>query len=333
MAPIHKTLGPVAIALPYIFLYLSAFGDPGTITAHNHTREMARYPYDFSLFRPGVECATCLLLKPARSKHCSVCKKCIARADHHCIFINNCVGAGNQHWFVLLLLSTATLTMYGGVVGLGLIADRIRGSRYGGGMGWAMLPWNANGGQGMELRDWLIGWGYGIQGSGYVRLGGVTMLSLLTSPLVWGLLVYHIYLIYCGTTTNESMKWSDWQADMDDGCVFKRSLDPVGRVKDLSVEPEWTRWPVEPVQVMLRTNDGRPPRSASFELPGVGEWEQVWKLRDVENLYDIGFWDNLVDVFLPYYMFRDPHRQREIPEAVERGRPRGKRGGKRRGGR
>lgn len=67
-------------------------------------------------------------------------------------------------------------------------------------------------------------------------MGSVTLLCILTSPLVWGLLAYHIYLIYCGTTTNESMKWSDWAAEMADGFVFKRKL-PVDRQKDASVEP------------------------------------------------------------------------------------------------
>jgi len=126
------------------------------------------------------------------------------------------------------------------------------------------------------------------------------------------LLGYHLWLVYCGTTTNESMKWSDWQVEMDDGYAFKRRLDG-RRVKDVRVEPAWTRWPAEAEQVLVRTEDGRPP-SESASLPGFGEWEAVWRLRDVENLYDLGFWDNLVDVFVPGFMFRDPH----VPVAEER---------------
>ncbi|KAL2128626.1 hypothetical protein VTI74DRAFT_8927 [Chaetomium olivicolor] len=315
LSPLTKLTGTISIILPYLFLYLSAFSDPGYIGPQNHVPEMARYPYDFTLFHPGAECVTCHLLKPARSKHCSVCKRCIARNDHHCIFINNCVGAKNHHWFILLLLSTAVLTAYGGVLGVHLMTSKMR-LRF---PHWALLPWRANGGEGMPFTQWLVVWSWGMQEGGGVAMGAVTLLALMTSPLVWALLGYHMWLIYCGTTTNESMKWSDWQMEMDEGYAFKRRME-VGRAKDLRVEPAWTRWPVETEQVLVRTEDGRPPgEKAGF--PGVGAWEAVWRLRDVENLYDLGFWDNLVDVFIPGFMFRDPH----VPMAESRLRQRKKR--------
>ncbi len=307
----HKVTAALAVIFPYVFLYLASFTDPGYITPANHVHEMARYPYDYTLYHPGSACRTCNLLKPARSKHCSVCKRCIGRVDHHCIFINNCVGAGNQHWFVLLLVSTGFLTVYGGVLGMDLILSKMR-LRY---PYWALWPSHANQGQGMSLKDWLIVWGWGLQDGG-VSMGSVTLLALLTSPLTWGLLAYHIYLIYCGTTTNETMKWSDWQVEMDDGCAFKRVL-PAAWPKDPRIEPNWTRWPVDTEQVVYRTDDGKPP-APHLILPGVGEWERVWKLKDLENLYDIGFWDNLTDVFWPEYVFTE----REQPTSDDRTRRR-----------
>ncbi|KAJ9132147.1 Palmitoyltransferase [Pleurostoma richardsiae] len=291
----HQILGAISIALPYLFLYLAAAADPGVITPANHIYQMAQYPFDFTLFHPGSACRTCHLLKPARSKHCSVCKVCVARMDHHCIFINNCVGVGNQHWFVLLLLSTAVLTSYGAALGLGLLSTKMA-TRY---PGWSLWPF------GTDLKSWLIAWSWGLQDN--VGMGSVTMLALLTSPLVWGLLTYHVYLIYCGTTTNESMKWSDWKAEMDDGYVFKRKMAR-DRVKDLRFEPEWTRWPAETQQIVVRTEDGRPPAQGQ-DIPGEGEWIRIWSLRDVENLYDLGFADNLTDVFRSGYVFNPdmPH--------------------------
>ncbi|KAK0733240.1 DHHC palmitoyltransferase-domain-containing protein [Lasiosphaeria miniovina] len=303
LGAVHRAAGTVAMALPYVFLYLAAFSDPGTVTSENHGAEMSRYPYDFALFHPGAVCATCRRLKPARSKHCSVCRRCVARADHHCIFINNCVGARNTHWFVLLLASTGALTLYGGVLGLSLMAAKTT-ARY---PAWRLAPWRS--GAGMDFADWLVCWGWGLQDG--VAMGAVTLLALLTSPLVWGLLGYHVWLVYCGTTTNESMKWSDWQAEMDEGFAFKRAMAPAGqRAKDLRVEPAWTRWPAEAEQILVRTESGQPPRhpaGGQDPLPGVGEWEPVWRLKDVENLYDIGFWDNMVDVFFPNFSFRDIH--------------------------
>ncbi|KAL2021690.1 hypothetical protein VTK56DRAFT_6782 [Thermocarpiscus australiensis] len=313
LGPFAKVTGTVAMILPYLFLYLSAFSDPAYITPANHAAEMARYPYDYTLFHPGNACPTCRLLKPARSKHCSVCRRCIARNDHHCIFINNCVGAHNHHWFILLLLSTAILILYGGLLGVHLMTARMR-LRF---PDWALLPWRANGGAGMDLTQWLVVWSWGMQEG--VAMGAVTLLALMTSPLVWGLLGYHVWLVYCGTTTNESMKWSDWQEDMSEGWVFKRRM-AVDRVKDVRIEPAWTRWPAETEQVLVRTEDGKPPGDDSG-FPGVGEWEAVWRLRDVENLYDIGFWDNLLDVFVPGFMFRDP----QVPVAEGRLRQKKKR--------
>jgi len=290
MSSFHQFVGGTAVILPYVFLYLAAFGDPGTITEKTHAKYMSLYPYDFTLFHPGQECRTCHLLKPARSKHCAVCKRCVARSDHHCVFINNCVGYGNQHWFLLLLLSTALLTAYGGWLGFGMIAEnaRIRNAKF---ALWKhpRISWN----------EYFLLLSFGIQRD--VGVGAVTLLASMTSPLVWGLLGYHIYLIYCGTTTNESMKWQDWQAEMDDGFAFRRRL-PLPRARHPQFEPAWTRWPVESAQILVRTVDGEPPNDTA--LPGEGDWEHVWHLRDIENIYDIGFWDNLVDIFVPGYSFR-----------------------------
>ncbi|KAI0835093.1 zf-DHHC-domain-containing protein [Hypoxylon sp. FL0890] len=307
---INKVLGSISILLPYLFLYLAAIGDPGVITPATHSRYMSHYPYDFSLFHPGQPCRTCGLLKPARSKHCSVCKRCVHKMDHHCVFINNCVGYGNQHYFILLLLSTAVLTLYGGLIGLVIVADSARGHN----KSFSMFPKPA----GWSWAEYFVILTMGIQED--VGVGSVTLLALMTSPLVWGLLGYHIYLIYCGTTTNESMKWQDWQMEMDDGCAFKRSL-PLDRIKDLQHEAAWTRWPIEPVQVLIRTEDGTPPDPNRG--PGVGEWERVWRLRDVENLYDLGLWDNLVDVFMPNYPFRRPEVSNSTTD-LERGKRRTK---------
>lgn len=294
----------VAIVAPYWFLYLCAYRDPGVITASNVSAYLHQYPYDFSLFWPGQVCKTCNILKPARSKHCSVCNRCVAKMDHHCIFINNCVGYANQGYFILLLLSTGTLTSYGAWLGIRIVTENVQAHH----SGWRL--WKP---AGLGWHDYLVLLTFGIQDD--VGLGSVSMLALLTTPLVWGLLGYQLYLIYCGTTTNETMKWQDWQAEMDDGFAFTRPLDPRTRSRNPEHEPSHTRWPVESVQVLVRTEEGAPPHPDSG--PGTGEWKRVWRLKDVENLYDLGFRDNLIDVFVPGHSFRD-----EGSADVERGRRR-----------
>ncbi|RDW85486.1 hypothetical protein BP5796_03811 [Coleophoma crateriformis] len=296
MATSTQVAAVILIILPYIFCYLAASSDPGHITPSNHPREMALYPYDFTIFYPGHHCRTCHLLKPARSKHCSICKRCVAKQDHHCIFINNCVGYGNIHWFLLLLFTTGLLIAYASYTGLNLLWGEIIQAFPDRGSSWLDVfrkspSWSSYFGL----------WGWAMQQM--TRMSAVTLLCLLTNPLVWGLLGYHIYLIWAGTTTNESLKWSDWQAEMKDGFVFKRKLAE-DRQKDLSIEPAWTRWPAESQQTVVRTEDGRPPQDA--RAMGVGDWQRVWNLAEVENLYDLGFWDNLGDVF------RGPRRSARI---------------------
>ncbi|SPO02692.1 related to SWF1 Spore Wall Formation [Cephalotrichum gorgonifer] len=285
LSPFHRIAGSISACLPYIFLYLAAAGDPGYITHANHAEHMKLYPYDFSIYLPGHECRTCRFLKPARSKHCSICKKCVSKMDHHCIFINKCVGYGNQHWFLLLLFTTAFLATYGAVLGFSIMTTKMK-DRY--------PLWSAWPPSDLEWSQYLIIWSYGLQHS--VGLGATTLLTAMLAPMVWGLLGYSLFLVYCGTTTNETGKWADWKFEMDDGYAFKRRMSP-HRQKFTAIEPAFTRWPVETEQILTRSEDGRPPPEDA-PLPGEGSWQRVWTLKDVVNMYDLGFMDNLRDVFI-----------------------------------
>ena len=64
----------LAIIAPYVFTYRTVSSTSAVITAASHERHMKQYPYDFVLFQPGQACQTCKWLKPARSKHCRICK-------------------------------------------------------------------------------------------------------------------------------------------------------------------------------------------------------------------------------------------------------------------
>ena len=149
-----------------------------------------------------------------------------------------------------------------------------------------------------------------------VRIGSVGLLCALTAPLVWGLLAYHGYLIWAGMTTNETAKWGALREYMAEGCVWigRRSVvysngddqtngDDAMKPAVAHDSETSSRWPTDIDQVVLRTNDGKPPFlpvHGSRAVPdGEGSWERCWHLSGVDNLYDLGFWDNLMDVFYP----------------------------------
>jgi len=123
---------------------------------------------------------------------------------------------------------------------------------------------------------------------GGISVGAVGFLAILTAPMPLGLLGYHVYLIWAGMTTNETGKWTDLKDDMKDGFVWVCKVDPL--VDDIGVTNKDGSVRTKKMMVAARTDDGMPPDSS-------GRWRRCWNLREVENIYDLGFWENLKDVF------------------------------------
>jgi palmitoyltransferase len=53
----------------------------------------------------------------------------VLKFDHHCIWINQCVGYYNYKWFLSFLLFHAMVTLYGFVIGCGIIFHLIESRR------------------------------------------------------------------------------------------------------------------------------------------------------------------------------------------------------------
>lgn len=233
--------------------------------------------------------------------------------------MNNCLGLGNYKYFLGLLLSTSILLVWGSYLAYTVLAPAVhwhfdkypewhsgtltaRTDPLGRVLGF--LPWLAD----------VITTGFDVGG---LSLGGVGLLATLTAPLPAGLLAYHIYLIWAGMTTNESAKWTDWKEDIEDGMVFAArikdsevygDLDENGYIVEqrhdsIDVASKHSKaeyvWPVRSRQMLVRTSDRQAPRAVPphlAELIVPDSWVQVLSLVDVENIYDQGFWKNLVEV-------------------------------------
>ncbi len=300
---LHRLLLPMLVILPYLFIYTTVTTNSSVITAENHSATMRQYPYDWALFVPGQACRTCRFLKPARSKHCSICKACISKHDHHCIWVNNCIGRGNYGHFIALLSTLSGLLTYGGFLGHMIMTEMLQETTLRRSQGMASRQhWSA----GKDWSTYFQLWGRAF--SEDVRIGGVTLLAIMTAPLAIGLLIYHIYLIWAGMTTNESSKWADWRDDIADGVVFAGRRTSTAVEKGL-VSPEMepmVAWPIRSDQVLIRVESGLPPsidnRAEFISAPcsdpmSYGEdWTLVQKLQDVHNVYDLGFWYNLRDI-------------------------------------
>ena len=60
-----------------------------------------------------------------------------------------------------------------------------------------------------------------------------------------------------------------------------------------------TTWPLESRHILIRTRNGQPPKTLPSRIQSVARedsFERVWNLAAVENVYDLGFWDNIVEV-------------------------------------
>lgn len=81
----HHFLATLLLLIAQVSYYLACTVRPGSISGSNMSC-FDHQPYDGLLYVRGTTCRSCRVVKPARSKHCSLCGVCVPMFDHHCIW-------------------------------------------------------------------------------------------------------------------------------------------------------------------------------------------------------------------------------------------------------
>ncbi|KAM7270514.1 hypothetical protein ACFE04_029728 [Oxalis oulophora] len=122
----------------FTFLFLTSSRDPGIIPRNSQPSPDSDCPFDSSthsmewvnqktsdikiprtrdIFVNGHSlklkfCDTCLLYRPPRASHCSICNNCVQKFDHHCPWVGQCIGLRNYPFFICFVTSSTLLCLY-----------------------------------------------------------------------------------------------------------------------------------------------------------------------------------------------------------------------------
>uniref|UniRef100_A0A8C6YRH6 Palmitoyltransferase n=1 Tax=Nothoprocta perdicaria TaxID=30464 RepID=A0A8C6YRH6_NOTPE len=187
----------VLLVLCSVLLYLKvSLMDPGFVKADeegqvNHFRKESAEAKNTSLLLATV---WFLLQQPMRAKHCQLCQHCVRRYDHHCPWIENCVGEKNHPLFIVYLSVQLVVLLWAWYIA------------------WSGLHFE-------QSWDWL-------QHNIFLIISFLLIVIFTIVDLL--LLISHLYLVSCNTTTWEFMshhrisylKHSESENPFDQGVIL-----------------------------------------------------------------------------------------------------------------
>ncbi|XP_031479510.1 probable protein S-acyltransferase 17 isoform X1 [Nymphaea colorata] len=271
----HRYSSLLAVLVGILLFLLTSFSDPGTVKAENVLNYLSSYPYD-NIIYVEKKCATCKISRPARSKHCSICNRCVARFDHHCGWMNNCIGEKNTRYFMAFLLWHFLLCLYGTLILSLILVGQLKEHK----VIYILTVYYGIENSFWSLAPHIVQWLLGTYNTHILLIVFLAVVSLLLA----GFFIYHAHLCLSNTTTNETFKWADyisWKTRVNkakaSSAALKEGACRGGLVygKTHSQERRCI-WPFSALR-----------------------WEEEEAAASKENLYDQGMLYNLFEIICP----------------------------------
>lgn len=269
------------ILINYASFLLAVFANPGYIPINlnndNIPKIQVEFPYDNLIFHE-TKCSTCKFIKPARSKHCSNCNKCVFMFDHHCVWLNNDVAYYTYRWFLIFLVSICYILTYGGYLCYYSLSLYLKHTR--------KLPENISE-KSLLKKYWFL-----MKRTTYANeiSGMLLLLCILIFPIITFFLCENLWSIYLGVTTNETSKWNYVNKLIEHEVLYEFTPQNNTPKVYLILNDQLSNGSVQ----FVKLEDQKP-----FCSTVGGNLKKIHGWEDLDNIYDKGFWRNLYQHLFP----------------------------------